>query len=123
LPIEWQGSELPVIDPVSLFFAKKGLRGDNPKETAMFNFWRQRLYVASGILLLLSACALEMETLFFHAWPLKHVQEWMMSVDTAKIAAGLGLLFALAGTGWRRLAFMATGIIELWMIWPLGNLG
>jgi hypothetical protein len=84
---------------------------------------RRRIFIMSGFLLILSACAIEVETFFFTSWPLRHVSEWFACINAAKVTASLGVCLALAGNGWRRLAFVAIGVIELWITWPLGTLG
>ena len=72
---------------------------------------------------MLSGCAIVIETCFFQSWPLEHVKGWIAVIDAAKVSASVGSMLAISGKGWRRLVFLAIGVIELWIIWPLGTVG
>jgi hypothetical protein len=84
--------------------------------------WRQRLFEASAILLILSACALAIDASVFHYWPRKHPVAWIVCVTVAQVGAYGGFWLALAGKGWQRLLFAGAAILQIWATWNLSTI-
>ena len=79
--------------------------------------WRDRAFLLSAFLLLISACSLQgVVVVCWHAPQRISIPWWVALLYVTKIAAFCGAITSFAGKGWPRAFVFVVAVSEMWAI-------